>query len=184
MVKGFYYGASTISPHRKPHGDLTATRMKTNELAQDVLDAVEEDLTLHYRVTETSEFLNRLLPVGKKMLDAILLHMIGEKLYDTHTRRWRGFPEHTRESRKEKKPKENALYGPFCEIAEAIRKFVESRTSSQMGATQWIDYHSKSPKTPYSNAAQLRPDALFALQAVAEQTVLKEAQVRTPFCLG
>jgi len=67
----------------KSHGDLTATRLKTKELAQDVQDAVEEDLSLHYRVTDsdTIDSLNRLLPVEKTKLDAILEHM--KVLYDS-----------------------------------------------------------------------------------------------------
>ncbi len=196
MGLGFYHGSTTISPHRqssKSHGDLTATRLKTKEQAQEVQDAVEEDLTIHYRVTDTMDFLNRLLPVEKTKLDAILEHMKAEELYDSKSRRWKGFSDPTRQESgsKEKKkpkgkkgPKENALYGAFCRIAEAIRVFIEEKglgSSSEMGPSKWVDYHSQSPKTPDSNAAQLRPDVLFALRAVAEQTVLKDFQVRTTF---
>jgi len=207
MGLGFYHGSTTLSPHRqssKSHGDLTATRFKTKELAQDVQDAVEEDLTIHYRVTDTMDFLDRLLPVEKTKLDAILEHMKAEKLYDSKSRRWKGFPDPTtrqesgsKEKKKpkgkkgekgrkeEKKPKENALYGAFCRVAEAIRVFIEEGkglgSTSEMGASKWVDYHSKSPKTPDGNAAQLRPDVLFALRSVAEQTVLKDSQVRTTF---
>jgi hypothetical protein len=143
------------------------------------------------------DFLNRLLPVEKTKLDAILKHMKDEKLYDSKSRRWKGFSDPTRESgskkkgrkgqkgpKEEKKPKEKALYGAFCRIAEAIRVFIEEKglgSTSEMGASKWVDYHSQSPKTPSRNAAQLRPDVLFALRAVAEQTVLKDFQVRTTF---
>ena len=138
------------------------------------------------------DFLNRLLPVEKTKLDAILEHMEAEKLYDSKSRRWQGFSDPTHQEsglkekkkpkgkkgqkgpKEEKKPKENSLYGAFCRIAEAIRVFIEEKglgSISEMGASKWVDYHSQSPKTPDSNAAQLRPDVLFALRAVAEQTV-------------
>lgn len=204
MGLGFYHGSTTISPHRqssKSHGDLTATRFKTKELTQDVQNAVEEGLTIHYRVTDTMDFLNRLLPVEKTKLNAILEHMEAEELYDSKSRRWKGFSDPTRQEsglketkpkgkkgqkgpKEEKKPKENALYGAFFRIAEAIRVFIEEKglgSTSEMGASKWVDYHSQSPKTPDSNVAQLRPDVLFALRAVAEQTVLKDLQVRTTF---
>jgi len=156
--------------------------MKTNELSQDVQDAVEQDFTLHYRVADTTQFLDRLLPVKKSTVDAILQQMKKNKLYDSQTQRWNGFPDPTRQGSETKKPKENSLYGPFCAIAEAIREFVEARgrpSGSEMGSSKWVDYHSKSPKSSDSKAAKLRPDALFALRAVAEQTVLMESQVRT-----
>jgi len=109
MGLGFYHGSTTVSPHRqsKSHGDLTATRLETKELAQDVQDAVEEDLTIHYRVTDTMDFLNRLLPVEKTILDAILKHMKAEELYDSKSRRWKGFsdPMHQESGSKKKKPK-------------------------------------------------------------------------------
>ena len=160
--------------------------MRTKELAKHVQDSVEEDLTLHYRVTDTTEFLNRLFPVEKTDLDSILEYMKDKEFYNSETRRWTGFPDLTRqesESTEMKKPKEDALYGPFSQIAEAIRVFAEKRrrSTSEMGASKWVDYHSQSPKTPNSNAAKLRPDVIFALRAVAEQTVSKDSQVRTMF---
>jgi hypothetical protein len=111
--------------------------MKTREFAQDVQDAVEQDFTLHYRVTDTEDFLARLLPVEKKTLDAILHDMKHEKLYDTQTQRWKGFPDPTRreegETDTKKKPKENSMYGPFCAIAEAIRVFGRKTTFICLG---------------------------------------------------
>ena len=189
MTPAFYRGDTAISPHRqrlKSHGDLTASKMKTKELVQDVQDEVEADFTLHYRVTDTKQFLDKLLPVEKSTIDQILQHMKDEQIYDSQTQRWTGFPDPTRqESRLEKKkPKENSLYGPFCAIAEAIRTFAEKQARSSvsgMGTTKWVDYHSKSPRSWDSRAAQLRPDALFALQAIAERTVLKKSQVRIRF---
>jgi len=153
-------GSTITSPHRqlKSHGDLTAIRVNTKELAQDV-----QDFTPHYRVTDAILFSDRLLPVKKSTVDAILQNMKDEQIYDSQTQRWKGFPV--------KKAKENSLYGPFCAIAEAIRGFVEARvrpSASEMGSSKWVD----------SKSAQLRPDTLFALQAVAEQTVLLESQVR------
>ena len=49
IMSVLYRGDSGLSPHRqfKSRTDLTATRMKTKELAQDVKDAVEQDFTLH-----------------------------------------------------------------------------------------------------------------------------------------
>ena len=184
-----YHGSTAISPHRrglKSHGELTT--MKTRELAQDVQNAVEQDFTYHYRVTDTKDFLDRLLPVRKTMLDRILRHMKEVNLYDSEKKRWKGFPEPGRrgsgskKKEKKKKSKENSMYGPLCEIAEAIRQFAEEqRSSSEMGATKWMDYHSKSPLSENTQAAQLRPDALFAFTAIAHQTVLEECQVRVLF---
>jgi hypothetical protein len=72
---GFYTGDSTLTPHRqsKSHTGLTETRMKTKEFAQDVQDDVEQDFTLHYRVTDTDQFLNKLLP-ALRSLTCSLLH--------------------------------------------------------------------------------------------------------------
>ena len=160
---------------------------KTKEFAQDVQDAVEQDFTLHYRVTEAERFLDKLLPVEATTVDAILESMKDQKLYNSQTQRWVAFPDPAHrecDSKEEKKPKENSLYGPFSAIAEAIRIVAETRRGSsisKMGATKWVDYHSKSPKSQDSQAAQLRPDALFALQTVADHTAPRESQVRIPF---
>ena len=186
-----YRGITAISPHRqelKSRGNLTGTKM-TKELAQDVQNEVEQDFTQHYRVTDTGDFLNRLLPVERTTLDRILQYMKDENVYDSQTQRWTGFPDPTRRTKKKKKKrksKENSMYGPFCAIAEAIRQFIETQRSSfsEMGATKWVDYHSKSPLSEDGQAAQLRPDALFAFKAIAQQTVLKESQVRASLVLN
>ena len=191
-MPGFYTGDSSLTPHRQPksHTGLTATRMKTRELALDVQDDVEGDFTLHYRVTDTDQFLKKLLPVEQATLGAVLLYMTNdEKLYDATTNRWTGFPDPTCQesgaTKKEKKFKEKSLYGPFCAIAEAIHGFLEkSRPASQMGDTKWVDYHAKSPKTQDRQAALLRPDVVFALRVIAEQMVLKGYQVRTLVLTG
>jgi len=182
MGLGFYRGDSGLSPHRqlKSHGELS-TRMKTKELAQDVQDEIEQDFTLHHRVTDTEQFLDKLLPVEKATLDAILQYMKNNNLYNSATQRWAAFPDSIRKESgsKKKKPKEKSLYGPFCAIAEAIRKFAEKRRpNSLMGDTEWVDYHSKSPQSQDRQGAQLRPDALFALRVIANQTA---CQVRVPF---
>ncbi len=195
MVLGFYCSNSGLSPHHqlKSHGELTVTRMKTKVLAQDVQDVVEQDFTLYYHVTDTEQFLNKLLPVEKATLDAILQYMKNKNLYDSTTQRWTGFPDPMRqESRlkekkeEEKKPKEKSLYDLFCAIAEAIRGFAEKQrpTTLQMGDTKWVDYHTKSPQSQDRQGAQLRPDVLFALQVIADQTVLKECQVRVSAVLN
>jgi len=160
------------------------TRMK-----KELSDAVELDFTPHYRVTDTTQFLDRLLPVKGSTVDAILQHMKDEQIYDSQTQRWKGFPDPTlQESGTDSmEDEENALYGPFCAIAEAIREFVEAQvrpSASEMGSSKWVDYHSKSPKSFDNKNTQLRPDAIFALQAVAEQTGLKESQVRTLSWIG
>ena len=109
-----------------------------------------------------------------------------QNLYDSQTRRWMGFPDLTcRESESEKKkPQEKSLYDPFSAIAEAIQKVAETQRGSsvsKMGATKWVGYHSKSPKSQDTRAAQLRPDALFALQTVADHTASNEPQVEILF---
>ena len=175
------------------------------ELAQDVQDAVEEDFTHHYRITDTEQFLDKLLPVEKTTLESILRDMKKQELYDSQTQRWKGFPDAPQESEskdcnetkkgkkkndkkqkkkkdedEKKKIKEKSLYGPFCAIAEAIRGFSEKQrpTASQMGDTKWMDYHSKSPRTQDKQAAQLRPDALLALRVFTDQG---DRQVRVLF---
>ena len=121
--------------------------MKTKELARDVQDAVEQDFTLHYRVTDTERFLDKLLPVEATTVNTILQSMKDQNLYDSQTRRWMGFPDLTcRESEsKKKKPQEKSLYDPFSAVAEAIRKVAETQRGSsvsKMGATKWVGYHS------------------------------------------
>jgi hypothetical protein len=104
-----------------------------------------------------------------------------KKLYDSQSKRWAGFPD------PKSKFKENSLYGPFNKVAEAIRKAAEKHrtgTASEVGSTMWADYHSRSPSTQDSQAAQLRPDALFALRFLAEHTRSKEFKVRTSFSLS
>ena len=97
------------------------------ELAKDVQDAVQEDFPLHCCVTDTDEFLTKLLPVEKATLDTILQYMKKEEFYNSETQRWKGFFDpRQQQSGSKKKPKENSLYGPFCAIAEAIRELLES----------------------------------------------------------
>jgi len=120
--------------------------MKTNELSQDVQDTVKLDFTPQYCVADTCLFLERLLPVKKSTMDTILQHMTDEQIYDSQTQRWKGFPDPTcQESGTESmEAKENALYGLFCAIAEAISEFVEARgrpSGSEMGLSKWVDYH-------------------------------------------
>ena len=186
MIPTLYHGTVPISPHRqesKSRADLTATKMK--ELAKDVQDAVEEDFPLHCRVTDTDAFLTKLLPVENATLDKILQYMKNEKrFYNSQTQRWKGFFDPTQQpSGSKKTPKENSLYGPFCAIAEAIREFLENRCSCdpEMGNMKWMDYHSNSPRSQDSQAAQLRPDILLAFQAIAGQTELKETRVGVLF---
>ncbi len=116
-----YYNASSGTPQRselkKSQGDLTATRMYNVE--QDVHEAVEQDFTLHYRVTDTTQFLNKLLPVEQAIVEKILKLEEIEQLYDSQRKRWIYFPE------PESKFTENALYDPFNRITEAIRVAAE-----------------------------------------------------------
>ena len=144
--------------------------MKTSGLSQDVQD--EFDFTSHYRVADTTQFLDRLLPVKKSTVNDILHYMKKNQMYDSQMQRWKSFPDPTlQESGTElmdSEAEENVLYVPFCAIAEAIRGFVEAQvrpSASEMGSSKWVDYHD----------AQLKPGALFALQ----QTGLIESQVRT-----
>lgn len=114
--------------------------------------------------------------------------MKDKELYNSQTQRWADFPDTTKEKSKskekkskEKKLHEKSLYGPFTKIAEAIRKVAETKTgssTSKMGSTNWVDYHSKSPWSQDRRAAQLRPDALFAFRSVANHSALNESQVR------
>jgi hypothetical protein len=163
---------------KKSHGDLTATRMYNKELRADVQEAVEQDFTLHYRVTDTAQFLDKLLPVEQTIVNNILQSMEDQDLYNSQSKRWVQFPD------PETKFKENSLYGPFNTIAEAIHLAAQDfkkGTASEVGPTKWADYHSKSPKTHDSQAAQLRPDSLFALKLLADHAESKEFQVRISF---
>ncbi len=58
-----------------------------NELVQGDLDSVEQDFTLHYHVTETKQFLDKLLPVDTRTVVAILQFMKDENIYDSQTQR-------------------------------------------------------------------------------------------------
>lgn len=174
-----YYDASSGTPHRselqKHRGDLTATRMYTTEYQPDVEQAVEQDFSLHYRLTDTGHFLDKLLPVEQAIVDSILQTEEVSRLYNSRSKRWVGFSEPGSKFR------ENSLYGPFNDIVEAIRLTAEklrSTTASDVGPTMWADYHSKSPKTQDSQAAQLRPDVLFALKHVADHAKSEEYEVR------
>ena len=181
-IHHFNASSTSTTPHRselkKSHGDLTATRMYTKECQADVQEAVEQDFTLHYRVTGTTQFLDNLLPVEKTIIDKIFQSPDVQKLYDSQKRRWSNFPEPGTDF------KENSIYGPFNRIAEAIRLAAEKLkkgTPSEMGPTTWADYHTRSPKTHDSKAAQLRPDVLFALKLVADHAQSSAFQVRIPF---
>jgi hypothetical protein len=149
--------------------------MYTTERQADVQEAVEQDFKLHYRVTDTTQFLDKLLPVEQAIVDEILQSSEVKKLYDSQNKRWVGFPEPGT------KFKESSMYGPFNRIAEAIRVAAEKLkkgTLSEVGPTTWADYHSRSPTTQDSNAAQLRPDVLFALRLVADHAKSSTFQVR------
>ena len=81
---------------------------------------MEEDFTLHYRVTETERFLDKLLPVEATTVDTILESMKDQNLYNSQTQRWVAFPDPTHresESKEKKKPKENLLilWPLFCD---------------------------------------------------------------------
>src|SRR5260221_3371653 len=174
-----YYNASSATPLRselkKRHGDLTATRMYTTERQSDVQEAVEQDFKLHYRVTDTTQFLDKLVPVERTIVDKILQSTEVKRLYDSQNKRWAGFPEPGT------KFKESSIYRPFNRIAEAIRLAAENLrkgTPSEVGPTTWADYHSRSPTTQDSKAAQLRPDVLFALKLVADHAKSSAFQVR------
>ena len=169
-----------MTPALSPH--LRSKKLMNGPMEGD-LDSVEQDSTLHYRVTETKQFLDRLLPADIRIVTAILQFMKDENLYDSQTQRWSGFPVPTHQENGFEKMKSNdsSLYGPFCAIAEAIRGFAETRARlsiSEMGTTKWIKYHSKSPR---STNSQLRPGALFTLQAIAEHMGLNVSQVRKWF---
>ena len=182
----YYHGSAGISPRRqnvkRSHGELTATNMHSIERQPDVQDAVEQDFTLHFRVTDTAEFLQKLLPVEKTTVANILQTMKKKVIYDSKSGRWRGFPAPNSEH------KEESLYAPFNEIAEAIRLAAEkikeeSPSASEMGPTIWADYHTRSPKSHDKQAAQLRPDILFALKIVADLAGSNEFKVSIPFSM-
>ena len=182
-----YSGASGNSPHRQllqSHGPLST--MTNKEHAGDVKAAVEEDQRLHRRVSETEQFLARLLHVEGDTVNAILQSMKAQHLYNDQSRRWTGFPDPRvpktkTKDEKEKKPQERSLYAPFTTIAEAIRKVAETfagPSRAKMGRANLVDYHSKSPKSQDSQATQLRPDNPFAFQIDAVPIQSNESQVR------
>src|SRR5260221_9487872 len=88
-----------------------------NELVQGDLDSVEQDFTLHYHVTETKQFLDKLLPVDIRTVVAILQFMKDENIYDSQTQRWSGFPVPTHQEngsrKKKKKSNEKLLAWPI-----------------------------------------------------------------------
>ena len=171
----FFDTRSGTTPVRvKGRGSLTATKMKTVERAADVERAVEDDFDLHFRVTDAEKFLNSLLPVDEGIVDEILKKMKVKGIYNIKTERWHGFPTQKAGAT------EKTLYAPFNKVANEIRVAAEeirekSQISTEIGPTEWLDYHTKSPKSQDSQGAKLRPDGLLALQALA-----KYAEVRVP----
>ena len=159
--------------------------MTNKEFAEDVNAAVEEDLRLHRRVSDTQQFLARLLPVEEDTVNAILHSMKIQHLYNDQTRRWTGFPDPSppktkSEDEREKKP-HRSLYAPFATIAEAICKVAgtfASPSRSKMGRAKWVDYHFKSPKSQGSEAAQLRCENIFVFQTDTALTPSNESQVK------
>ncbi len=54
--------------------------------------------------------------------------------------------------------------------AQQMKK--DDSSGDEMGSTIWMDYHSKSPESPYSHVAQLQSDVLYALEIVAKPPLL------------
>lgn len=119
--------------------------------------------------------IEKLLPVESAVIRKIFKKMKDKKLYVSQSKRWVGFPDPNTEF------KENSLYCPFNNIAEEIRLAAEglrTGTATETGPTMWADYHSRTPRTQDSQAAQLRPDILFALRFLAEHAESEESKVR------
>jgi hypothetical protein len=154
--------------------------MRNSERQADVQQAVEEDFRLHYRVTDTTQFLDKLLPVEPDIVNKILQKMKDIKIYDPRSNMWAGFPKLGTEFT------ENCLYGPFNTVVEAIRLAAEElRTgTAEVGPTMWADYHSKSPKSHDTQGADIRPDVLFALKLLAERAESKNLKVRIPLSMS
>jgi hypothetical protein len=136
----------------------------------DIKQTDEENVRLHYCVTDTYHFLDKLLPVEPDIVDKILQKMTDDRLYDSQSERWARLPDPGPEFEDE------SLYGPFLDIVEAIRLAAENlRTgTAKVGPTMWADYHSQQ-----TQVARLRPDVLFALKSLADYVQSEESKVRT-----
>jgi hypothetical protein len=117
-----------------------------------VIKAVKNDLRGYFHVEETRNFLERLLPVEQKQVDALFNLTVKWNLYNEESKRWTKWPT---------KPKlEEEIYGPFVEIANAISGHADPQKGSYLKG-QWHDVHSKTPESMSVVAPLIRPDVVF-----------------------
>ncbi len=95
------------------------TIMNTKEVQSQVQAAV----ALHYCATNTAEFLKRLLPVKKRIINTVLQTMKDKGLYDTQSQRWLLFPPSRLRTRKHPFSQNRRSHPNGCTTDEERRFF-------------------------------------------------------------
>lgn len=143
----------------------TTTMARTKSYASDMDKAVYIDLSNHFLISDTAEFLEKLLPVSESCVDTILKVLTKKSVYKDG--RWAKMPASNN-------AKEDEIYKPFVEIANAISDQVATTGMGAQGRVNgvWVDRHSKSPKSPDEDAAKICPDCLY----VSSSAAIEEAE--------
>ncbi|GLB35546.1 hypothetical protein LshimejAT787_0211110 [Lyophyllum shimeji] len=129
-----------------------------------------------------------------------LWHDVIQKVPDTMVdkgyyanKRWEGFPVPGKVMDKaegkaagRRRPLEKELYGAFVNIANAIHEAAKEATKAEhqsashsIGATKWVDYHSRSPESQDVDAAEIRPDCLNVMIPVQKHAEEMESHKAT-----
>ncbi|KAF8523306.1 hypothetical protein BU17DRAFT_86008 [Hysterangium stoloniferum] len=117
----------------------------------DVRRAIEDDLHNYYHVEDKDKFLSHLVPISDNLLSKILHILVGNKTYQDG--RWKGFP-------RQSGGKENRMYAPFINVANAIDSAVDELGGMVQVQGQWRDVHSRAPDSKDPTSAALWPDAV------------------------
>lgn len=168
------YRADTLIKSFTP---LTAKHQMTR--ASDVAKAVDEDLHYNMHVANTEEFLAKILPIPDAHVDAIYDRLQQQGHYDAVERHWVTSPPNpdpkqqkgpsVASSKARKTPLEKEFYGPFVEVATAIRNVCTALVKSKVitrgddcvdGA--WVNRADTALETRDADAASIRPDIVNA----------------------
>jgi len=139
------------TPTRPCSASRHSKMYRQRDTAAELAKAVEADVRYNYRIADTPEFLEKILPVPSDMIESILKTLTKSGMY-AHGR-WSGMPESD--------DKEHLHYDPFCKVANTIRDCVEqdiAGTPSGVVRATWVNRADKSPQSANKHAALVRPD--------------------------
>ena len=152
-----------MADNRQSRSDIPVQRQHLSsvlqtETAERVRADVKDDFLKHCRVADTQAFLKKMFPISDQIIDAMLATLTTSKAYDEG--HW---------FTTKAKAKEDALYQPFVDAANAIHSAAVSLReghhmdkNGSIANTKWVDYHSTAPQTEDQYMAQIRPDCLLA----------------------